>query len=101
MVSAFIATQSGAVITRSNIAHPQKYFTSRPETEHQSAAEYTKNTPYIALTGELWGVFCEHFDMTDRVITAQHCMYITLGDSYITTVIVKLECCLYAELVPF
>ena len=30
------------------------------ETEYQSDAAATKDTPYLALTGELWGVFCEY-----------------------------------------
>ena len=29
------------------------------QTEYQSDAESTKDTPYLALTGELWGVFYE------------------------------------------
>ena len=28
--------------------------------EYQSYAESTKDTPYLALTGEIWGVFCEY-----------------------------------------
>ena len=28
--------------------------------EYQSDAGTTKDTPYLALTGELWGVFCEY-----------------------------------------
>ena len=27
--------------------------------EHKSDIELTKHTPYLALMGELWGVFCE------------------------------------------
>ena len=30
------------------------------EAEYQSVAGSTKDTPYLALTGELWGVFCEY-----------------------------------------
>ena len=30
------------------------------EAEHQSDAGTTKHTPYLALMGELWGVFCEY-----------------------------------------
>ena len=30
------------------------------ESEYQSDAGTTKDTPYLALTGELWGVFCEY-----------------------------------------
>ena len=35
----------------------------------------TKNTPYLALVGELWGVFCEESCKTDCVITALHCVH--------------------------
>ena len=31
------------------------------QAEYQSNAESTKDTPYFALKGELWGVFCEYF----------------------------------------
>ena len=30
-------------------------------TEHKSDFELTKDTPYLALMGELWGVCCEDF----------------------------------------
>ena len=30
--------------------------------EHKSNIRLTKGTPYLALTGELWGVFCEDFE---------------------------------------
>ena len=30
------------------------------EAEYQSDAGTTKDTPYLALMGELWGVFCEY-----------------------------------------
>ena len=29
--------------------------------DYQSDTGSTKDTPYLALTGELWGVFCEYF----------------------------------------
>ena len=28
---------------------------------YRSDFELTKDTPYLALTGELWSVFCEYF----------------------------------------
>ena len=31
------------------------------EAEYESEFEYTKYTPYLILTGELWGVSCEEF----------------------------------------
>ena len=33
---------------------------TRTEAEYQSEAGSTKDTPYLTLTGELWGVFCEY-----------------------------------------
>ena len=30
------------------------------ETEYQLDAGFTKDTPYLTLAGELWGVFCEY-----------------------------------------
>ena len=30
------------------------------EAEYRSDAAPTKDTPYLALKGELWGVFCEY-----------------------------------------
>ena len=29
--------------------------------EHKSDFKFTKDTPYLTLTGELWGVSCEDF----------------------------------------
>ena len=31
------------------------------QAEYQSDAGSTKDAPYLALTGEIWGVFCEYF----------------------------------------
>ena len=31
------------------------------QAEYQSDAGAIKDTPYLALKGELWGVFCEYF----------------------------------------
>ena len=42
-------------------------------TERIPAFELTANTPYLALTGELWGVCYENFEEFDRVITAPDC----------------------------
>ena len=39
----------------------------------KSNIKLTKVTPYLALTGELWGVFCEDLGEYDRVLTAPHC----------------------------
>ena len=45
------------------------------QAEYKSDAGSTKDAPYLALTGELWGVFCNIFEKIDRVITALHCIY--------------------------
>ena len=36
------------------------------------SAGYTKDIPYLALTGELWGAFCDFCEKIDPVITAPH-----------------------------
>ena len=36
--------------------------------------ELTKDTPYLALSGELWSVFYEYFTEIDRVIKGFYCM---------------------------
>ena len=40
----------------------------------KSDFKLTTATPYLALMGELWGVYCEDFEKIDRVITALHCI---------------------------
>ena len=42
------------------------------EAEYQSDVGYTKETPYLALAGELWDVFCEYLWEIDHIITAPH-----------------------------
>ena len=39
---------------------------------HQSEVKLTKNTPYLALMSELWGVYCEDFRQNCRVKRAPH-----------------------------
>ena len=43
------------------------------QAEYQSDAGSTKETPYLCLTGELWGVFVNIFEKIDRILTAPHC----------------------------
>ena len=38
--------------------------------------ELTKDTPYLALSGELWSVFYEYFTEIDRVIKGFYCTVI-------------------------
>ena len=40
-----------------DIAH----ITAVTETEYKFEFEHMKNTPYLALSGQLWVVFCEAF----------------------------------------
>ena len=49
------------LITRFIIADI-KYTTTSTGVGYGSGFELTKDTPYLALTGELWDVFCEYFD---------------------------------------
>ena len=39
-------------------------YTAGAEVEYKLQLELTKYTPYLALTVELWGVFCEDFGET-------------------------------------
>ena len=41
---------------------------------HKSDFQFTKDTPYLALTGEIWGVYCEYFEKNDHVIMASRCI---------------------------
>ena len=41
------------------IKHDIAYITAETETEYKSQYEPAKYIPYLALTGELWVVFCE------------------------------------------
>ena len=47
--------------------------------------ELTKDTPYLALSGELWSVFYEYFTEIDRVIKGFYCIYIYNGNPYTWT----------------
>ena len=42
--------------------------------------ELTKDTPYLALSGELWSVFYEYFNEIDRVIKGFYCMISYLAE---------------------
>ena len=47
------------------------------QTEHRSNLKLTTDTPYFALTVELWDVYYEILKKIARVITAPHCMFIS------------------------
>ena len=53
-----IVIQSSAVIVRL-IYDDISYDTAITESERGSNIRITTNTPYLAHTGELWGVYCE------------------------------------------
>ena len=42
--------------------------------------ELTKDTPYLALSGELWSVFYEYFNKIDRVIKGFYCINALCGE---------------------
>ena len=44
------------------------------QAEYQSDAGSTKDTPYLALTGEIWVSFVNIFETFGRVLTAPHCI---------------------------
>ena len=41
------------------------------EAEYKPEFGLTNDTPYLALVGELWDIYCEKID---HVITARHCI---------------------------
>ena len=49
--------------------------------ECESDFRITTDIPYLALTGELWGVFCEHFEENRRRYNgnAQHYVFVSSG----------------------
>ena len=52
--------QSSGIIT-GLIYHGITYDTVITVTESESDIRITTDTPYLALMGELWGVYCEDF----------------------------------------
>ena len=50
--------------------------------ESESDIRITTDTPYLALTVELWGVYCEDLDKIGRVITAPHCIWMSLQSAW-------------------
>ena len=68
-------------LQRGPISNGIPYITALTGKEYKSEFQFTKDTPYLALTGELGGVFYEIFFKTDRVITVPHCIYIRLYSS--------------------
>ena len=52
------------------IYHDITYINAVIKAEYKSEFEVTKDTPYLALIDEIWGVFCEDLKKIDRVIMA-------------------------------
>ena len=50
--------------------------------------ELTKDTPYLALSGELWSVFYEYFTEIDRVIKGFYCRHKARTYVYVCSVCV-------------
>ena len=53
-----------------------KYTTTSTGVGYGSGFELTKDTPYLALTDELWDVFVSILMKNDRVIKGFYCIYI-------------------------
>ena len=51
--------QCSAIITRYNMSWC--YNMAITAAKHHSDFELTKDTPYLALRGEIWGICCEHY----------------------------------------
>ena len=45
------------------------YCSKVTDVDNESGFIFTKYTPYLAIAGELWGVYCENFFLIDRVVT--------------------------------
>ena len=52
--------QSSAVIT-GQVYHDISHTTALTNAEYKWDFRFTKDTPYLFLTGELWSVYCEEF----------------------------------------
>ena len=61
-------------MTRFNLSQ-YAYETAITLVENESDIRITTDNPYIALTDELWSVYCEDFGEIDPVITAPHCIW--------------------------
>ena len=60
-VKLLIGKYSRVPLWRGHICHDITFNTAMTMTERKSNTGLTKCAPYLALTGELWGVFCEDF----------------------------------------
>ena len=58
-VCVFIYVYSQVPLKRGPIYHDIIPDTAMKEAEHKSIFKCTTDIPYLTLTGELWGVYCE------------------------------------------
>ena len=67
------------------------YGTTLTETEHESEVTFTKDTPYLALAGELLDLFCEYLDENrPRYISTALC-------SDMKQILVNISCFYYIQ----
>ena len=61
------------MITQSNLSwYCITYGTAMTVAEGKSDFQLTIDTPYLALMGEPWGVYWEHLEKIDSLLTAPH-----------------------------
>ena len=92
-------TQSSAVITWLNITWFSIWFDN--EVKYASEVIFTKDTPYLALTGELWGVFCEDLgENWPRYKGTALCMFIWYLLYKLQNMYMQITPCSYPPLLP-
>ena len=72
-------------IFRSQIQHDILHSTNIVMIKLQSDISSTNDTPYLALTGELWDVFREFFEENDRDISRAQCINSMLDGCVLST----------------
>ena len=55
------------------IQHDIEYSILVIEAEHELEFVFKTDTPYLALGGKLWSVYCEELEKIDHNITTPHC----------------------------
>ena len=58
------------------------------EAEYPSDAESTKDTPYVALTGEPWAIFCKYFCENQLCYNGNHTLYVRYPGSIMPLLVV-------------
>ena len=57
-----------------------RYNNALTEVQGRTDFELTEDTPYLTLMSELWGVYCEHFDL------GEHGLYYKSTELYWVTI---------------